>query len=87
MTRHLVWVVAGVALLAPAVAMHFTDEVKWDAADFVIFGGMLIAACLAFEIAAALMPALRYRVAAGLAIAALFVVLWIELAVGIIGPG
>ena len=74
-------------MLLPAAAMQLTDEVKWDAADFVLFGGMLVAACIAFEIAAAFATTTRYRVAAGLAILALFLVVWIELAVGIVGPG
>ena len=86
--RHLVWVIAGFALLLPLAAMQLlTDEVKWDAADFVIFGGMLVAACIAFEVAAAFARTTRYRVAARLAILALFLAVWIELAVGIVGPG
>ncbi len=30
-------------LLLPLFAMQITDEVKWDAADFAIFGAMLAA--------------------------------------------
>lgn len=87
MTRHVVWAFAAIALSVPAAAMQLTDEVKWDAADFVIFGGMLVAACTAFEIVAALTNATGYRVAAGLAILTLFLAVWVELAVGIVGPG
>lgn len=85
--RHLVWFIAAVVLLVPAAAMQITNEVRWDTADFVIFGGMLIAACLAFEAMTALTNRSCYRIAGGLAIVATFFVVWLELAVGIMGPG
>jgi hypothetical protein len=74
-------------LLVPAAAMQITNEVKWDAVDFIIFGGMLIAAGLAFEASVALTKSRRNRIAASLAVAATFFVVWLELAVGILGPG
>ena len=55
-----------------------TNEVKWDTADFVIFGGMLIAACLAFEATTALTNRARYRIAGGLAIVATFFAEWLS---------
>jgi hypothetical protein len=48
---------------------------------------MLIAACLAFEATTALTNRARYRIVGGLAIVATFFVVWLELAVGIMGPG
>lgn len=74
-------------VVVPAVAMRFTNEVRWDTADFILLGGMLIAACLAFETVAAATGKLKYRSLWGLAIVATFLLVWIELAVGIVGPG
>ena len=84
--RHLVWFIAAVVLLVPAVAMQITNEVRWDTADFVIFGGMLIAACLAFEATTALTNRARYRIAGGLTMVATFFVVWLALSCGWSSP-
>nr|WP_246215829.1 hypothetical protein [Microvirga makkahensis] len=72
-------------LLLPLFAMQVTDEVKWDAADFAIFGAMLAAACGTFELAARMTGDAQYRAAVGMAVVAAFTLVWINLAVGIIG--
>ena len=47
--RVTLWSLA--ALLSPLVAMQFTEEVRWDAADF-IFAGILIGSVgVAYELA------------------------------------
>jgi hypothetical protein len=66
--------------------MQVTDEVRWDAEDFAIFGVMLAAAGGGFELAVRLTPKATYRVAIGVALAAAFVLVWLELAVGIVEP-
>jgi hypothetical protein len=83
--RIAVWGTAAILLLLPLFAMQVTDEVNWDVADFAIFGAMLAAACSTFELAARMAGNAMYRAAAGVAIAAAFVLVWINLAVGIIG--
>ena len=72
-------------LLLPAVAMRFTDEVSWTLSDFVVAGALLLAAGLAFEFFARRSVSMRAKVTAGLAIAAVLVIGWLELAVGIFG--
>ena len=67
--------------------MQFTDEVDWDVFDFVIFGAMLAATGGAFELAVRITPKKAYRVAVGLALAAAFLLIWANGAVGIFGPG
>ncbi|MDX1460972.1 MAG: hypothetical protein R3348_07940 [Xanthomonadales bacterium] len=84
--RPYVWGTAAIALALPWVAMQFTEEVNWTAGDFVIFGAMLLAACLAWEIATTLSASRLYRTGVGLAVAATFLLTWINLAVGIVGP-
>jgi hypothetical protein len=83
--RALVWGGAGALLLLPLVAMQFTREVNWDATDFIVMGVMLLAVCVAYEVAARIARNNAYMVAAGLAAGACFLTVWVNLAVGIIG--
>lgn len=83
--RIAVWGTAGLALLLPWVAMRFTSEVSWGPADFIIFGAMLLAACGTYELATRMTGNSTYRAAVGVAVAAAFLLIWISLAVGIIG--
>jgi hypothetical protein len=72
-------------LLLPLFAMQITDEVKWNAADFAIFGAMLAVGCATFELAARMTGDTLYRAAVGVAVVAGFILVWINLAVGLIG--
>lgn len=83
--RWLPWAVAAVLLALPAIAMRFTDEVDWNAFDFLVFGLMLAFACGLNEVACRLSGSLVYRLAAAVAIGTGFLVTWANLAVGIIG--
>lgn len=79
------WGAAAVLLLLPLVAMQFTDEVDWGLSDFVIFGAMLALAGGAFEWAVKLSPGKTFRAAAGVALAAAFLLVWVNGAVGLVG--
>jgi hypothetical protein len=81
------WVGAAALLAVPAVAMRFTAEVNWTAADFLVMGGMLVAACGALELAMRASPAWTYRAAAAVAVGTGFLLLWANLAVGLVGDG
>jgi len=72
-------------LLLPLVAMQFTDEVVWDSADFVVAGVLLFGAGLTYELVARNLGSVAYRVAVGIAVAAALILVWINLAVGLIG--
>ena len=74
-------------LLLPLLAMQFTDEVVWGLFDFVVFGAMLFGALGAYELAARATGSTAFRAAAGLALAAAFILIWVNGAVGIIGDG
>jgi hypothetical protein len=80
-----VWGTAACLLLLPAVAMQFTTEVNWTGSDFVVMGVMLSLACGAYELATRLSGNGAYRLGAGIAVLAGFLLVWINLAVGIIG--
>jgi hypothetical protein len=67
------------------VAMQLTGEVVWDEIDFAIIGAMLLSACGVYELASRMTGNIAYRAAVGVAIVAVFILIWINLAVGIIG--
>lgn len=79
------WTVAALLLLTPLVAMQVTDEVNWDVADFALVGAMLVGACGAWELAARTTSNSAYRAGVGVALAAAFILIWMNLAVGLIG--
>jgi hypothetical protein len=84
--RLSVWAaVVALILMVPLVAMQFTDEVIWTLFDFVFMGALLFGTGLAYELVARKAGTIAYRVAVGLALAAAFLLVWINGAVGIIG--
>ena len=72
-------------LMVPLIAMQFTTEVRWDAADFTIAGALLLGAGLLFELAMRRGHTTSYRAGAALAIFTALVLIWMNLAVGLIG--
>jgi hypothetical protein len=83
--RIAAWATAALMLLLPLFAMQVTDQVVWDVADFAIFGTMLVGAGGTYELAARMTGNTAYRAAVGVAITAAFILVWMNLAVGIIG--
>jgi hypothetical protein len=79
------WTFAGLLLLLPLVAMQFTDEVKWDGLDFIFAAVMIGGTGLAFELAVRASASFAYRFGVAVALAAGFLLIWINGAVGIIG--
>jgi hypothetical protein len=79
------WAIAALLLLLPLAAMQVTDEVAWNQTDFAVLGAMLIGACGAYELAARTTGNSAYRAAVAVAVVAAFILVWINLAVGIIG--
>ncbi|MDX1626020.1 MAG: hypothetical protein R3323_05860 [Wenzhouxiangellaceae bacterium] len=79
------WSILGMFLLVPLVAMQFTDEVVWTASDFAIMGVLLVLVGFGFEGAARVSPEPLYRAAGGLAVLSTFLLIWVDLAVGVIG--
>ena len=72
-------------LLVPLVAMQFTDEVAWGPADFAFAGILVGGTGLLYQLAKRTAGDLVYRAAAGLALAAALLLVWLVGAVGIIG--
>lgn len=87
--KGLLGVVIGTAFLLsiPFIAMQFTSEVNWSAGDFIIMGALL------FIIGASYVVATRYikdfvnRIAIAVALGSTLLLVWANLAVGLIGGG
>lgn len=78
-------VVTALLLLVPLLAMRFTSELDWSPMDFLVAGGLLFGAGLAFELAMRKATGLAARLAAALMIGATLLLVWANLAVGILG--
>ena len=83
--RAAMWAAAAALLSIPAIAMQFTSEVDWSGSDFIVMGIMLGTAFGTFDLASRVSGSIPYRAAVGLAIIASFLLVWFNLAVGIIG--
>lgn len=76
--------IAGI-LLIPAVAMPFTTEVSWDTTDFLVAGILLLTTGLTIELVKRKVPKQSHRAGLVIILIVLLVLIWAEIAVGIIG--
>jgi hypothetical protein len=83
--RVLLWGLPAALLIAPAVAMRFTAEVQWAPFDFVFAAVLLFGATGMADLAIRKGGSLAYRLGAGLAVLASFLLIWVNAAVGMIG--
>lgn len=83
--RLLFWGGAGLLWLLPLAAMQVTAEVDWTTSDFVIWGVMLLIAAGVCELALRASGDLAFRAGVVVAVGAAFLLVWINLAVGVIG--
>jgi len=77
--------VAAVLLAVPLIAMRFTSEVKWGVFDFIVAGVLLFGTGVAIEIALTLVQEFWHRVAVCTGILFFLLLIWVELAVGVLG--
>ncbi|MEP0546704.1 MAG: hypothetical protein ABJF88_07225 [Rhodothermales bacterium] len=70
-------------LLLPLIAMQFTDEVDWTGSDFVFAAVLLFGSLGLFELAVRKSGDAAYRAGAGVALAAVFLLVWVNGAVGL----
>ncbi len=84
---QMLYVAIGTAsiLLIPLIAMMFTNEVNWNLFDFVVMGVLLFSTGLAYVLISRVSDSTAYRIAVGIAAAAGLLLIWVNLAVGIIG--
>lgn len=80
------WTIAVMLLCLPALAMQFPRSgFSWTASDFLIMATLFAATLGPYELLASRAPNPAYRAAAILTTLGLFLLIWLNLAVGIIG--
>ena len=73
----------GLILTIPFVAMQFSNDVDWDVTDFLVMGTLLTGMGLTFVFLARKIRNQTHRAFLALAILAITLYIWAELAVGI----
>ena len=77
-------VVTALILLIPLVAMQFSNDVNWGIEDFVMMSILLMGAGLAFDFTMRKTAHLTHRAVIGGGLLIAFLLVWAQLAVGII---
>lgn len=72
-------------LLIPLIAMHYSDEVHWTLIDFAIMGVLLLVAGMWTQRVVKRMKSFPRRATYIILVILLFLLVWAELAVGILG--
>ncbi|MFC4632877.1 hypothetical protein ACFO3O_03105 [Dokdonia ponticola] len=80
-----IFLITGLILLIPLIAMQFTDEVQWSLMDFIVVGALLISAGLAINYIHKTLKNSTSRTLITIGVIILFLLIWAELAVGIFG--
>lgn len=80
-----IFLVIAVFLSIPLIAMQFTEEVSWEAGDFLVMGLLLAGALFIGDMVIRRNKKRQYRVLLYLVILVIFLLIWAELAVGIFG--
>jgi hypothetical protein len=75
----------GLLLLIPLLAMQFSDGVAWTLIDFLIAGFLLFGTGLTYTLVTRKTEKTAYRIAVGFALLTGLVLVWVNLAVGLIG--
>lgn len=72
-------------LLIPLVAMQFTNQVNWTAANFIVAAILLLGTGFIIEVIVRLVKTPKYRFAICAALLIFLILIWAELGVGIFG--
>lgn len=84
--RRLMWGGAAAFLAWPFIAMQLdVPGVHWTAGDFIVMGALLGIAGGAVELGMRMSPHPAYRAGAAVAVGGAFLLVWMNLAVGLIG--
>lgn len=81
--RRARWIAIAAILVLPFLAMQWTDEVAWTAADFAVAGILLVGANILYELAARRIADRKCRIIVGSVIVAAVLIIWAEGAIGI----
>ena len=81
----LLGIATGILLMIPLIAMQFTDEIAWTLSDFIFAGGILFGTGVIYKLVTRKTGDTIYKIAIGFALLAGIFLIWINVAVGIIG--
>lgn len=81
--QKIIGILVAILLLIPFIAMQFTKEVNWSGTDFLIMGILLASTGFACEFLSRKIKNQKNRIAVIVSIIILFLLIWVELAVGI----
>lgn len=81
--RPALWAILGVSLLLPAIAMLFTNEVRWTAADFIAAAAIFAVFSCAIELIVRFVDHSVLRMALFCAVITAALAIWADGAVGI----
>ncbi|HLO91985.1 MAG TPA: hypothetical protein VK172_12550 [Lentimicrobium sp.] len=79
--------IAAAILIIPLVIMLTTDEMNWSVIDYIIVWLLLFGAGVTFRLLTRKKSRLTYRIGIGLAVLTGLFMMWVNLAVGIVGSG
>ncbi len=77
--------IAAVILCIPLIAMLFTKQVNWSVFDFIIAGVLLFGTGILCEIVLQRVKKKEHRLAICALVLLIFLLIWIEIAVGLFG--
>lgn len=77
--------IVALLLFVPFLAMQLTTEVNWSLFDFIIMGALLLGTGFMCEFVLRKVTTVKYRILLCLSILAVFLLIWVELAVGVFG--
>lgn len=78
-------IVTALILILPLIGINTVEGWNWTGSDFVGAGVLLFIPALAFELLIRKSGSLLYKLGAALAVLTIFLIVWVNLAVGIIG--
>ena len=70
-------------LLIPLIAMQFTDQVDWALFDFIVATILILSTVFAIDFVIRNVQRNKYRVTFSVLILAMFLLIWVQLALGI----
>jgi len=83
MNLHRILLITVIILFIPLIAMQFTNDIAWTLSDFIIAGILLFSAGLIYQIATKKIKKQKHKIAIGILIGLILILIWAELAVGI----
>jgi len=83
--QKIVFIATAVLLLIPFIAMKFTGQVNWSLSDFLVAAFLLLTFGFTFEWLYRKLVSVKFRWTILAALFVVFVLIWAELAVGVLG--